>query len=578
MHEFSHLPGMLVLLLASIFIVVFMNKLKLSPVLGYLLAGALIGKHGLDLINDYEYMETLGEFGVVFLLFVIGLDLTFERLLKMRWHVFGFGGMQLFLTTYILSSSLQKILGLSTVISTTISAALALSSTAVVIQVLTENRKQSTQVGRLSFSVLLMQDLAVVPLLAIVPMLSANTEHLFSNVGLAVVKALTAIVVITIAGRLFLRPFFSMIASVKKDEIFVTTTLLIVLGTSWITYKLGLSAAMGAFIAGLLIAETEYRNKVEDSIMPFKGLFLALFFLTVGMSIDIKFVIQNASEILTLSVLILVGKFLVICSLCKLFRFSWGASIHSGLLLSQVGEFAFILFNIVAQHKVMEKNLAQLLCMVAAFTMATTPLLAIIGSKIEDWLGSREELDTNQEFKGISDLNNHVIIAGFGRVGRVVAYMLSQEQIDYVAIDSNTALIKKAKLQGFPIFHGDATHFDTLKAVGIKRAVAIVLSMSEKSDVNKATKFLAKEHKHLQIIARVEDYRHAKGVKKLGASATIPTTIETGLQLGGSVLKNLYISEHEVFNIKEKVRKNDYALVEEIDLFKGVINIKHNIV
>lgn len=578
MAAFHHLPSILILLITSVFIVVCMNKLKLSPVLGYLIAGTLIGKYGLDLIQDYEYMEMLGEFGVVFLLFVIGLELTFERLVKMRWHVFGFGGAQLCLTTYVLTLILHQIIKTDYIISATIAGALALSSTAIVMQVLSESKRQSTHVGRLSLAVLLMQDLAVVPLLTILPLLSHNTENLLSSIGIAIVKAIAAIISITIAGRLFLRPFFSVIASVKRDDIFVTTALLIVLGSAWVTSKLGLSTAMGAFIAGLLIAETEYKNRIEDSIMPFQGLFLALFFLTVGMSIDIKFIIENASQIAILSTMILIIKFLIICSICKLFRFSWGAAIHSGLLLSQVGEFAFILFNLIIEYKILNRDTTQLLFMVAAFTMAVTPLLAIIGSKIEDIIGLKQEKDSNQEFQGISDLNNHVIIAGFGRVGRVVAYMLAQEQIDYVAVDSNAVLVKKAKLDGFPLYHGDLTQLDTLKAVGIKRAIAVVLSMSDKTDINKATKVIAKEYKNLQIIVRVEDYRHAKGAKKLGASATVPTTIETGLQLGGSVLKQLRFPEHEILNIKEKIRKNDYLLIEAIELFKGIVRSEKQII
>ncbi len=579
MHSLSYLPEVLLLLGICIFVVVTLHKLKISPVLGYLVIGALIGPnnpHNGGLIKDYVTANALAEFGIVFLVFVIGLDLTFERLVRMRFHVFGFGGLQILLTTLAITFCVMKFSDLETITAIVISAALALSSTAIVMQVLTENGRQSTQVGRLSLSVLLMQDFAVVPLLAVLPILASDSENLMGAVGLASVKALVTIVAITIVGRLFLRPFFSIIGSVKKDEVYVATALFIVLGSAWLTNDLGLSTAMGAFIAGLLIAETEYRNKIEASIMPFYGLFLALFFLTVGMSIRINDIIENLQKVIILSFGLLAVKAIIIFILCRIFRFSTGSSVHSSLLLSQGGEFAFILFNLAAKQNVISSEFSELLLMVVAFTMAITPLLSIIGIKIEDKLQSTEELDDSQEFKGVSDLNSHVIIAGFGRVGRVVSYMLNQEKIDYIALDSNASLVKKARKLGYPVYHGDLANSETLKSVGAQRATAIVLSMSDKLSVRKATKLIAKEFKNLKIIVRVEDSHHGKGIRKLGATLTIPTTIETGLQLGSAVLRDLDIPDHEVLTMKEKIRKNDYNLTEDIELFKGIISTENH--
>ena len=575
MHNLNYLPDILILLSASLFIVCVFYKLKLSPVLGYLIIGAVIGEHGLKLVAS-ENTHALGEFGVVFLLFVIGLELTFERLIKASFYVFGFGGLQIVLTTIALVLVMQQCFDLKLSTTIMIAAALSLSSTAIVLQVIAENGRQSTQVGKLSLSVLLMQDFAVIPLLTILPVLASNTDGILHAVSWASVKALFTIAIITIGGRLVLRPFFSLISSVKQDEIYVTTALLIVLGSAWMTHSMGLSTAMGAFIAGLLIAETEYRNRIEDSIMPFQGLFMALFFLTVGMSINIEFINANFKNVLIAAAGLILIKSLIITVLSKLFKFKLGASIHSGLLLSQGGEFAFILFNLAASQKVISSDTSQFLLMVVTVTMAVTPLLSIIGTYFEDKLDLAKDLDVPQQYsKEISDLHNHVIISGFGRVGRVVAYMLVQEGIDYVAVDTNIILVKKAREQGLPIYHGDLSHVETLKGVGASKAAAILLCMSDRTSLRKSAKNIVQHYKNLLVISRVEDLRHDKWLKKLGRIIAVPTIIEAGLQLGGTLLKNLNVADHEIINLKEKFRRNNYSVTEEVELFKAIVP-QHN--
>lgn len=574
MHNLNYLNDILILLTVSIINVVFSRNLKLSPVLGYLILGTIIGQHGLNLIKEPSYAINISEFGVVFLLFVIGLELTFERIIHMRLHVFGFGGLQILFTTIILGYALHYFVHADFTVSIIIGCALALSSTAVVLQVLSESKRQSTQVGRLSLSVLLMQDFAVVPLLAIMPILSSASGNVLSAIGMSGLKALAAIIFITIAGRILLRPFFSIIGSTKSEEVYVSTTLLIVLGSALLTNELGLSTAMGAFIAGILIAETEYRNKVEASIMPFKSLLLGLFFLSVGMSIDVQFIMSKIYHVLLISAGLLLIKGMVVFLLCKLFGFRLGASIHSAMVLSQGGEFAFILFNLSAKQKILLPEVAQLLLVVVAITMAVTPLLSIIGAKIEDALDSKEDLDKNQEFKGVSDLEGHIIISGFGRVGRVVAQMLTEHQFNYVAIDSNLMIVKKARDQGFPVYHGDLGSIEVLKSVGVQRALSVILTMSDKLSTRKAVKSIANNYEHLEIIARTEDFRDGKGLKKLGATICVPSTIETGLQLGGALLKTLGVAEHDILSMKEQFRKNDYSFTEEIELFRGVAPTK----
>ncbi|RZI47197.1 potassium transporter [Rickettsiales endosymbiont of Peranema trichophorum] len=570
MEHSGYLADVLILLSASVFIVVVSKKLRLSPVLGYLIVGTAIGEHGLNLIEASESSHYLAEFGVVFLLFVIGLELSFERLIQMRAHVFGFGGLQLLLTTCAIAMLMNRFYKMDISVMILVSAAFALSSTAIVLQVLAENKRQSSQVGRLSLAVLVMQDFAVVPLLAILPIITQPKDDIINAILAAGIKAVIAIIIITLAGRLLLRPFFTVIGSVKSEEVFVSTTLLLVLAAASLTNELGLSTATGAFIAGILIAETEYRNKVENNILPFKSLLLGLFFMTVGMTINVDFILQNLSKVFVLSSILLLIKGFIIFILSKIFRFRTGAAIHSGLLLSQGGEFAFVLFGLAAQQSIIGKDLAQLLYMVVAVTMAVTPLLSIVGAYIEDRLDLEEELEANQAFKGVSDLSGHVIVAGFGRVGRVVAYMLSQEHVNYIAVDSNYALVKKTRDQGFPIYHGDLAMIDILQAVGTNRAAAIILTMGDKLSIRKAIKTIRANFKNLDVIVRVEDYKHGKQLQKLGATAVVPSTIETGLQLGGALLKLLKIPEHETLAMKEMIRQNDYLVTEEMELFRGM--------
>ena len=566
MHEIDYLPSVLVLLISSILVIILLHKLKASPVLGYLIAGAIIKNY--DLIEDPTPAHALAEFGVVFLLFIIGLELSFDRLVKMRLHVFGFGGLQLLITSSIIGLILNKVFSFSISVSVVVGVALALSSTAIVLQVLSDTGRQSSQLGRLSLSMLLMQDFAVVPLLTILPLLGNNKQDIMQIIGISGLKALGVIVAITIFGRLFLRPFFSLVASTKTDEVYVTTALLIVLGTAWITSMLGLSLAMGAFIAGILIAETEYRNRIENSIHPFQGLFMGLFFLSIGMSIEIDFIIYQFKNIALATLALMSIKGSIIFLLCKVFRLRWGVAFHSSLLLSQGSEFAFILFSMAFSKGIIDDHIVKFLLMTVALSMALTPLLSIIGAWIEDKIDAKEELDSNREFKGVSDLDNHVIIAGFGRVGRIVAYMLQYEQVSYVAIEGNARMARKARRQGFPVFQGEVSDDDTLQALGIKRAKAIILTMSDKITLRKTTKKVFIHHKDTMIISRAEDYKHSKDIRKLGAENAIPERVEVGLQLGGIALESLNFIKDNIFAIKEEIRKNNYSKIEENELFK----------
>ncbi|AZU37468.1 potassium transporter [Wolbachia endosymbiont of Bemisia tabaci] len=566
MHSGSqHLFDIIILLSAAVFIVIAFWKMNISPVLGYFVAGALIGSHGFNLINSVEVMDNFAEFGVVFLLFIIGLELTFERLIAMRRHVFGFGSLQV-IVTMIAIWCIALAFGVNTNIAAVIGGGLALSSTAIVLQVLQEKGSQASQVGRLSIAVLLMQDFAVVPLIVLVPLLTGNSEHsLISSLAGSLVQAAIALVLIFVTGRLLLRPLFSVIAKMESNEIFISTTLLIILGSAFITEQFHLSMALGAFVAGLLVAETEHRNSVEHAVLPFKDLFLGLFFMTVGMSIDIDLLLNKLPLVTLLSIILIVLKTSIIYTLCRFFGFRSAPAIQAGLLLAQGGEFAFILFRLADELDVLSSEIAQVLMMVTTVTMAFTPLLSGIG----DWIAnsfSTEKIILDDEAieTDTQDLYNHVIVAGFGRVGYMVTKMLTAEHLSYVVVDIQSKIVKEGKNDSFPIYLGDATRYEILKSVGIERAQALVVSIKNEVTIKKIVSLVSTNFPHVNIIIRLPDLNNVEVYKDLGASKIIPETSEIGLQLGGAALSLSGISESGVTSLKGKFRKGNYSMLKDL--------------
>ncbi|MHC3930916.1 monovalent cation:proton antiporter-2 (CPA2) family protein [Wolbachia endosymbiont of Rhagoletis indifferens] len=566
MHSGSqHLFDIIILLSAAVFIVIAFWKMNISPVLGYFVAGAVIGSHGFNLIHSAEAMDNLAEFGVVFLLFIIGLELTFERLIAMRIHVFGFGSLQV-IVTMVAIWCIALAFGVNTNIATVIGGGLALSSTAIVLQVLQEKGSQASQVGRLSIAVLLMQDFAVVPLIVLVPLLTGNSEHsLISSLEGSLVQAAIALVLIFITGRLLLRPLFSVIAKMESNEIFISTTLLIVLGAAFITEQFHLSLALGAFVAGLLVAETEYRHSVEHAVLPFKDLFLGLFFMTVGMSINTELLLNKLPLITLLSIILIVLKTSIIYILCRFFGFKSAPAIQAGLLLSQGGEFAFILFRLADELNVLPSEIAQVLMMVTTVTMAFTPLLSGLGDWIANSFSTEKTiLDDEAVETDTQDLYNHVIVAGFGRVGYMVTKMLTAEHLSYVVVDIQSKIVKEGKSDSFPIYLGDVTRCEILKSVGIERAQALVISIKNEVTIKKVVSLVAANFPHVNIVIRLPDLSNVEVYRDLGASKIIPETSEIGLQLGGAALSLSGISESGVTSLKSRFRKGNYSMLKDL--------------
>lgn len=557
--EENHFLGIVLLILAAaVVIVATFKKMKLSPVLGYFVAGGLIGEHGLNYVTSIQ-TETLGEIGVIFLLFAIGLELTFERLKSMRRYVFGFGSLQVVLTA-IAFGSIALLLneGISSAI--ILGGGLALSSTAIVLQVIAENREQSTQTGRVSLSVLLMQDFAVVPLLVMVPILSGEQVGLIKPLGEAFLKAILVLVFIFVVGRILLRPLFSMINSsntAESNEIFIAATILIALGTAWLTNYMGLSLALGAFAGGLLVAETEFQLQAEESIAPFKGLFLGLFFMSVGMSINLGLVWEKIGLITALSSGLIIIKALIIMALCLIFKFKAGTTIHIGLLLAQGSEFAFILFRLADKNGIFNVD-TNIMLLVVTITMAVTPLIAALGLKIEKRLDKKDKMKQEDIYKDIADLNHHVIILGFGRVGQMVARLMAAEKVNFIAMDIDPEHVAAERYKSSPVYLGDASNAETLNAIGTDRASAVIITISNQLTLKKSAKTISSLYPKVPIVVRAKDLSKSEELHSVGAQIIVPETYETGLQLGGAVLRSIGISELEISRIKNQFRSGNY--------------------
>jgi CPA2 family monovalent cation:H+ antiporter-2 len=557
------LPNVVVILAAAVFVVALFKRLNLSPVLGYLVAGAAIGEFGLGYIHS-ENVHVLAEFGIVFLLFSIGIELTLERLLAMRRHVFGFGSLQVLITAAVIGCiAYQFNHDMPTAI--VIGGGLALSSTAIVLRVLAESGRSASQVGRLSLAVLLLQDFAVVPLLVFVPLLAADQENITLLVMTAMGRGIVAMLIIFFAGRIVLRPLFNLIIGTKSDELFIATTLFILLGTSLATEYLGLSLALGAFIAGLLVAETQYHLQVEESIRPFKGILMGLFFMSVGMTIDLRSVWENLSTILILTMALMLIKALIIAGLCKLFRFGVGASLHAGLLLAQGGEFAFILFSMANSQGLLNDNTAQILLLVVTVSMALTPLLSMLGIRLAERF-DLPDIDPEKARRQTRDLGRHVLICGMGRVGKMVAQMLAYLKLNYVMLDINADLVKQCRGEGLPAFRGDATRFEVLERIGIERASAIIITIDNEVTTERILKIIREKLPHIPITVRAKDLKRAKRLVQAGATAIVPETYETGLQLGGALLRSMGLGEQEIARIKNQFRAGNYAGAKELRL------------
>jgi CPA2 family monovalent cation:H+ antiporter-2 len=544
--EFPYLREIILFLAAASLLMPVVRRLNISPVLGFLCIGLLIGPYGLGrleeqvpwigffVVSDLEGVQKIGELGVIFLLFSIGLEMSVAQLWGMRKTVFGLGSAQILVSAVVIGL-VASALGTDTQTAILLGLCLALSSTAIVMQLLSEQLRLGSQAGRTAFGVLLMQDLAVVPILFYVGLLGSEMEgSLWKAVSLSIGEALVAIAAIFLVGRLIVRPVLRFAGSSGSREMFMASALLFILGTSALTAEAGLSMALGAFLAGLLFSGTEYRHQVNSDIEPFKGLLLGLFFISVGMQLDLVAIWDDLGPIALAAISLVIGKTAILVLLARAFGRRWGVAAETGVLLGEGGEFALVAVTAALAMGVIAPELSQYVISVVVLTMLATPGLAWLGRKIGNAVAASEQESADAMPENVA--SEAIVIGGFGRVGRTLGKILESQRIRYVAIDSDPYLVASEKARGLPIFYGDASNPDLLRHIGIGHAVAFVTTMDQSNAAERIVTAIHESWPHIPIYARARDPDHARKVKKLGAFAAVPETTEASLQLSESLL------------------------------------------
>jgi monovalent cation:proton antiporter-2 (CPA2) family protein len=556
----------LLFLAATCVLIPALKKARISTVMGFLFIGVAMGPHVLgqaaqswpwlgsfELVSD-EPTRLLAELGVVFLLFVIGLEVSAERLWALRRYVFGLGLLQVVLCAAAITAAALAF-GNSLTVAAVIGVGFALSSTALVLQMLRERSQIATPVGRASFSILLMQDLMVVPILFLVAALNPNAQFGQQNVFIALLTALIALGMIILLGRLLLRPLFRWVAAADSREIFIAAAFLAAIGMAVASEAAGLSAALGAFLAGLLLAETEFRHQIETDLEPFKDLLLGLFFVTVGMQIDVALFMREPLLILIGVIGLFLLKGAIIAGLARAFGLPLRRALQMGLLLGQAGEFAFVVIAAARAGGAIPEETAAYMLIVSALSIFLTPVVANLGSRIANRVvGAPAAPEPSAALQ-----SGHVVIAGFGRVGQTMADILSAQEIEHVGIEGDSAEVARLRDQGRPVYYGDASNAQVLASVGAAQAAAIVVTINDAEGVDRIVAEARRAWPHIPVYARARDGEHARRLHAAGAALASPDSIEAALQLGEALLNGVGVPDEVSRRIIDDRREAEVA-------------------
>ncbi|WP_419695583.1 monovalent cation:proton antiporter-2 (CPA2) family protein [Mesorhizobium muleiense] len=544
-HDYSILRDAVVFLMASILVVPLVRRLGIDAVNGYLISGLVIGPYGFGLVSEVEGTHRLAELGIVFMLFAIGLELSFDRLRTMALYVFGLGVAQVAITGAVIGAGVLAFggtIGQAAIIG----GALALSSTACVLRLLSERGELSSHLGRVVLSVLLLQDLTLVPGLAVVTALGQEPEELAWTLAEAGLKATVALVILLAAGRLLLRPLYRVIAGTGNAELFIAATLLVVLGTAWGTALAGLPMALGAFLAGLMLAGTEYRHQIEADIRPVRGVLLGLFFISIGMLVDVGVVLPQLHWILLVAVALMAVKALLILGLCTAFGLPLPLAASAGLHLAQGGELAFVLFSLAMGTEALSVETGQFLLAVVAVSMATTPFLARAGRATQSQLERRGLPSRTQLQAETGAYSGHVVIAGFGRVGQVIGKLLDERGYRWVAVDLDAKNVERSRKERLPVFFGDASQEEMVAAARIDSAKAMVVTLDDPEAAKSVLAALRRKLPDLPVVVRARHHVHVQELLEKGATTVMPEMTESSLLLGAAVLQELGDSKTDV--------------------------------
>lgn len=582
----------LVVLGAAGVVVPLVRYLGLSPVLAYLGAGALLGPHGLGsfigqvpalywfTVVDANNVRGIADLGVVFLLFLIGLELSFDRLLSMRRLVFGLGGLQFVVTAATLSLLIASA-GYMASAAVILGSCLALSSTAIVLEILSGQGALTTMTGRASFSILLAQDLAVIPILMFISLLGTHMGgSLIASVGHAFVNAAAAIALIILVGRILLRPLFRIVGAAQSAELLIAATLFVIIGTGVLAALAGLSMALGAFLVGLLLAETEYRKAVEAIVEPFKGLLLGIFFFTVGMSLDARDVVRDPLSILAVVIGLISLKAVIVIALARAFRLPWHAAIETGLLLGPGGEFAFVAVGMAASMDLLSWDMAAFIEVVTSLTMVLIPALSAVARILGRKVGSPRA--RNASLKAVPrPQRGHAIVVGHGRVGKVVTSFLREHKVPHLATDNDPDAVTEDRNNGVEVYFGDARQAAFLNACGAMTASAVIVTVGSQATVDAIVLRVRELRPDIQIVARARDTEHARHLYAIGVTNAVPETVEASLQISEAALVGLGIptglviaSVHEKRDrFREALRQAARRAAESVDSERGASGV-----
>ena len=568
----SGLELTLIYLLAAVLGVVVFRSLRLPPMLGYLAVGVLIGPNALALAQNSEDISHLAEFGVVFLMFAIGLEFNLPRLRAMRRHVFGLGLLQVLLTmmltmagAHVLQLLFPALWSISWQAGLALAGVMAMSSTAIVVKLMADRLELESEHGKRVMGILLFQDLAVVPLLVLIPALGSPAQEMFQALGLALVKAVALLALLLMGGQRIMRRWLTLVARHKNNELFMLNLLLITLGLAWLTELAGLSLALGAFVAGMLIAETEYKHQVESDIRPFHDVLLGLFFITIGMLLDWTIVWQRWPLVFTLLACSLLLKLVLITVLTRALGAGMGVALRTGLYLTQAGEFGFVLLTQTYQRGLIEADMLNPVLASMVLSMLATPFIIMYSNRIVLRLVSSEWLQQSLQMTTIArqsiGTSGHVIICGYGRCGQNLARMLEVEKIPYLALDLDPDRVRQAVAAGNSVVYGDAARLQALMAAGLARASAVVITYLDIPGALKVLDHVRTHAPQVPVIVRTQDDHALERLRAAGATEVVPEAIEGSLMLASHALALVGVPMRRVIRLVQYQRDARYNLL-----------------
>lgn len=564
-HMFVKIVSILIL---TVLLISISRRAHVPAILNYIAVGVLVGPFGFALIQSEENVKFLAEFGIVFLLFAIGLEFSLSQMIAMRKAVFGLGSVQVFITGLVVYLVSKFGFGLNFETSFVIASAFALSSTAIVIKQLTEQSEIQTRHGRAAVGILIFQDIMAIPLLILIPALATATgDGLAAELGLALLKGLVVVAVILLAGRYVLRPIFQEVASSKSQELFTLTVLTMVLAAAAFTEEMGISMTLGAFMAGMMLGETEYKHQVEADIRPFQDILLGLFFITVGMIISPQLVIDHFTSVLLITLGIILLKIASIFFIMKVSKHPEGVALRTALSLGQVGEFGLVLITLALSNNLLSLELSQLILTSAVLSMIASPFIIKFNGSIaktickESYTSSFVEIEKSIE-EDSKFLKDHVVILGFGRVGQTTAKFLEKSHQAFVALDMDIRRVQEAAQSGEPVYFGDSAKESVLKATNIHNAKVAIISFHDYHSVLKTLKTLKRVAPELPVLVRTQDDTYLQELIAEGATEVIPDTFESSIMFASHLLLMLGHPPSQVIRQTREARKNRYGLLD----------------